>query len=210
MPSPAARKHLTIVEPYAVNARLADLHLDYELVCEAVRRGDIDRRSVPIFGYEGHREYAAGSRALSTICELGGKTDGGWERKDYLKIPVAMSFDGRVAVHATAGSEGAGKVDGDPTNSSLKGPHSTRASSGQIVLVDEVPPDFFWLFTRRDPEGLWAELFRPLMDGSGYAFDYIERILFGNIDPGSAPLKKSLPEIPASPVVEIAAIRDAS
>jgi hypothetical protein len=188
---------------YAVKERLLGLHLTVDLVAEAVKRGDTERASAPVFGYEGHPEYNAGSRALSTICELGGQTDGAWKRDNYLKIPVAISSDHRVAIHATAGSEGTGQVDGDPRNKSLKGPYSTVASKAQQSLIpDEPAPLFFWLFTRRDPFGLWAELFAPVMDDSGYAIGYTERVLLPNLDSDGG-ARRQLPEAAPTPIVNV-------
>ena len=59
----------------------------------AAQRGDTARANVPIFGFEGHDEYAAASTARSTICELGGQTDGGWmprnlDRRVEALVPV--------------------------------------------------------------------------------------------------------------------------
>jgi hypothetical protein len=203
MPQPSYRHGRVYSEPYEVAARLADLHLTVDLVSEAVVRGDVERANAPVFGYEGHPEYNAGSRVLSTICEEGGRTDGAWRRENYLKIPVAVSGDNKVAIHATAGSNGTGQRDGDPTNNSLKGPHSVKASSAQLAMVpDEPPPDFYFLLTRRDSEGLWAELFRPIMDPSGYAVGYVERVLFGSMDHEGSRLR-DVPAVPPMGVVPV-------
>lgn len=193
-----------VAAAHEVDARLEELQLTREIIVEATWRGDVARRSAPPLGFKGHPEYAAGSEALNAICDLGGRTDGAWGRDDYLKIPVAMSFDRRVMISPTPGSEGTGQINGDPTNLAPKGPHSVRASATQPTLVEEVPPDFYWHFTLSDEHGLWVELFSPVMDLSGHAIDYVERIIIGNVDPGLGG-RGQLPAIPPSPIVDISA-----
>lgn len=212
MPTPRRHTRQVVVDPYEVDVRLADLHLHRDLIGEAARRADNDARSIPPYGYKGQANYDAGSRAVSTIIEEGGTTDGGWSREDYLKIPVAMSADGRVAIHATAGSDGTGREDGDPRNLSLKGPHSIEATRPrQRSLDDELPPpDFYWMFMRRDDDGLWVELFSPLLDESGYTYGFVERIIIGNVDSGPRVRQSDLPAIPKAPEIDVRALRGAS
>lgn len=42
------------VEPYEVDRHLAELHLTHALLIKAAWEGDVDRRSVPAFAYDGH------------------------------------------------------------------------------------------------------------------------------------------------------------
>ncbi len=187
---------------YEVDQRLDELGLSRPFLVRCAAQGDVDRRNVPVFGFDGHPEYAANSRILSALCEYGGETDGGWRRGNFHRIPVAMNANDTVAIHATAGTAGTGKVEGDPHNRSLKGPWSQRAANPQPTLgpdVDEMPPDFYWFFTNRDNDGLWAELYQPILGDQGVCIDFTERIILGNIGGPTDPIRQTNPADPIRP-----------
>jgi len=194
---------------YEVDVKLASMDLTITLLARCAEQGDIDRRSVPVFGYDGHDEYAAGSRIRSTLCEYGGETDGGWHAGNRHKVPVAFNHNKTIAIHPTAGTEGTGKVEGDPYNKSLKGPYSTKAARAQtqLELDDDVPVDFWWFFTRRDEAGLWAELFNPIIEEDGYASGFVERVILGNL--GTTPIGGREPLPKPSPAHDISVPRRA-
>lgn len=189
-------------EDYEVAARLAALGLTSSFLARCAAEGDIDRRSAPPFGFEGHPEYNAGSRIISAMCEYGGETDGAWRRGNLHRIQVVFNYDESVAIHPTSGTEGTGQRDGDPHNRSLKGPYSARAASRPLTLgveFDVRPPDFYWFFTRRDDLGLWAELYQPVVAADGTCTDFAERILLGNIAGPTQPVRRAQPDDPISP-----------
>ena len=187
---------------YEVDVKLAGMDLTFDLLARCAEQGDIDRRSTPIYGYDGHEEYAAGSRIRSALCEYGGETDGGWHSGNRFKVPVAYNHNKTIAIHPTAGTDGTGKVDGDPYNKSLKGPYSTKAATAQTELdLDDMPVNFWWFFTRRDEHGLWAELFNPILKDDGYASGYVERVVLGNF--GTAPIGGREPLPKPSPAPDI-------
>lgn len=199
-PQPRRRIYETA---YEVDKRLHQLHMTRAWVVEAAVRADVDRASAPIYGFDGHPEYAAGSRALSTLIEEGGTTDGGWSFDRYDKIPVAISSDRRVAIHPTGGTEGTGKADGEPTNRSQKGPRTVRVANAAQESLDlgDIPhlTHFLFLFTYVDDEGLWCELYDPLLDDDGYVMDFRERIIIGRID--AAPRSRKALPLPAPDAV---------
>lgn len=192
-------------ETYEVDKRLYDLHLSRDLVVEAAQRGDVDRSNAPIFGFDGHPEYAAASRILSTLCEEGGTTDGGWQRDYHAGIPVARSFDSLVLICPTGGTEGTGQVDGEPRNRSEKGPRTAAVAAANRLFdpseLDEAV-QFLWLFTYHDGETLWCELFAPILDETGFVLDWIERIVIGKVDPAPRD-RETVPPIPSDPEVEV-------
>lgn len=179
------------VDRSEIEERLSELELTFELIARAAFEGDVDRKSVPPYGYAGQAEYDAHSRARSVLCEHGGETDGGWHAGYHHNIQVAFNHSETIAIHATAGTAGTGKPDGEPHNGSLKGPWSRRASreSAQLELDVEEPVDFWWLFTYHDDHGLWSELYAPIIEDGGRASGWTERIILGNLGPGMAPVR---------------------
>jgi hypothetical protein len=202
--------HLIHREPYAVDHRLAQLGLTRALLALAAERGHLDRLLVPPYGFPGQDEYDAASRALSTIIEQGGATGAGWHRGALSKIPVALNADRSIAVTCTPGAEGTGRVDGEPRNKALKGP-ATKAVSKSVAQMsldmddpDNLPVDFWFYFTRFDADGLWAELYSPVMGDDGYAIDFHERVLLGRISGGDDPAQRRVPEASSPPDISIA------
>ncbi|MEM9034357.1 MAG: hypothetical protein AAGD18_07175 [Actinomycetota bacterium] len=143
----------------------------------------------------------------STLCERGGETDGGWHKGNHLGIPVAFNHDESIAIHATAGTAGTGQADGEPHNGSLKGPHSRRAASeaheGRLFSDDDKPVDFWWFFTHRDEDGLWAELYAPVFEAGGIATGWAERVILGNLGPGMEPSLREPQSPQDAPDIEI-------
>lgn len=202
-----------IADPYDVDVRLARLGLSADFLILCADRGDLARRSIPPFGFNGQAEYDAASQVLSTICEEGGTTDGGWHRGSHLGIPVAFNYDETIAITPTAGDVGTGRPDGNPVNASLKGPSSRKASSPlaqgafDFQDPDNQPVDFWWFFTRRDPEGLWAEMFAPIFDKGGTASGYTERVVIGQIGPMTDPSRLHVPPAGPTPSIDITVLR---
>lgn len=200
---PAPKHGRIYVDTYDVDVRLAQMGLTRGFLTKCARRGDIERRSAPAYGYEGHAEYAAGSEMRHAMCALGGETEGGWHAGYRFGIPVAFNHSETIAIHATAGTTGTGRPDGDPHNKSLKGPCSAKASSPASFLDDldddDQLVDFFWFFTMRDDEGLWAELYEPILDESGQWLGYNSRIILGNVADDGDPMPMRKPEGLAPP-----------
>ena len=198
-----AQARIILSHNFDVDARLSELDLTREFLIKCAHAGDIDRRSTPAFGYAGHPEYASGSRTRSAMVEYGGETPGGWQPDTLLGIPTAINTSATVAIHPTAGSSGTGRVDGNPFNKSLKGPHSIQASSAPPTLgpdVDVQPVSFYWLCSHRDDEGLWVELYQPIVGSRGRCVGCFERILLGNVGgpSGGVPTRRT-PAQPISP-----------
>ncbi len=179
---------------YEVDERLLQLGMTRDFAITCAFQGDLERRSTPAFAFDGHDEYVANSWIRHAMCEHGGETDGGWHPGHHHGIPVAFNHNHTIAINPTAGSEGTGQPHGAPVNRSSKGPWTRKAAEESAATplflpeeFDQVPVDFWWFFTRRDDDGLWAELFAPVIEDGGHASGWTERVLFGNIGGNGGP-----------------------
>ena len=190
------------IDPYEVDARLAELAVQRTWLEEAALQGELQRRLTSPLEFDGAPAYKAASMGLRVIREL--SIGAGWHPERYMSIPVAFNNDETVAISVTEGDEYVGVLgERDPSTKAIKGPNTAKVVDDNRLF--EFPPVSFWYFLTYSDERqtLRAELSSPAIEEGGRVSQWLERILLGSITGTAvaAPLTDTMP--PAAPAPEV-------
>jgi len=133
-----------VVEPYDVEARLAELGLTPEILRHAVRAGMLERLACSEYDPTSARGYELWRVANRTLRELtiqGANPE--WRKVDERNQPLIVNPLRRVAVTASSGNDqtGNGNVERPPTSKNPKGQVTSELviANEQAILFPENP-----------------------------------------------------------------------
>ncbi len=200
-------------QPAEVSDRLALLGLEEGAIAEVVKRGYVQFASCT----PNHPPLYPGFSAWATmVCALRECLLPAWERCDDNNYSLVVNAEGSVAIAVATGDSDTGRVDGEPTTKSSKGPATTEAvTSNQTqlelplifppVLVRACPADnaerrMTWILLAHRAAGeVRCELSLPTSMGSDGRVDgWRERIILKSIqtDPEAFEVTPPAPLLP--------------
>jgi hypothetical protein len=200
-------------------SRLAELGLREEQLLEAVRRGQSARANCTLnhpLLYHGISAWAETINALRQVL-----LPDGWKRSENGNLPLTVNKTGNLAITVSTGDEATGRLDGNLSTKSSKGPRTADAvtvNAAQTTLFGDIrlrPEDLkdkggmmTWiLLFHRDNETheVRSELSRPTnMNAEGYVDEWAERIILCSTPIGGDGIKVPT-DVPQTPnvVVEV-------
>lgn len=122
----------THTNPEDVASRLAQLGLEEAPLAEVIRRGYLQFISCT----PNHPPLYPGFSAWATmVCALREYLLPAWERSDENNYSLVVNADGTLAIAVATGDEDTGRIDGEPSTKSSKGPSTAEAvTSNQTQL----------------------------------------------------------------------------
>jgi hypothetical protein len=199
-----------ISEPIERRNRLAELGLDEEDLQQCVFRGqsayaDCTPNHPPIF-----KGMCAWGETTCAVREY--LLPKGWRRLDDGNLPTTVNKNGTITIMVSTGDEDTGRIEGNPSTKSSKGPRTAEAIAsnlvdtlfGDIRKIANQPDDratFMLLFHRDEiSDEVRSELSSPLKinEDDGRIDEWKERIILGAIpfSGGTRSLTDSGPQTP--------------
>lgn len=194
-------------EPLAVDARLAELQLDRQILIDALLQANMYRVRLTNHHPLLYRYSVLTNEAVAALRD--GLIPRGWEKRDEGHYELVVNLELKLGIAVASGDERTGDKDRTPSNKSEKGPrtasavrHNQNADLFPETLSaetnDELHFDTWILLHRLCDNEIRLELSRP----NGYdvterfVTSWSERIILGTIplDDNHEPL--TMPQIP--------------
>jgi hypothetical protein len=196
----------TIESGSQVEARLAELGLDYTLLIEALRQANLYRARLTAHHPRLYRYQVMSAETVAALRDL--LIPRGWDKLDEGNYELTVNEDHSLAVAVASGDEGTGNSKRTPSNKSPKGRHTVEAvaANRQADLFAELLPpttpkiekaDTWVLLHNVKSDRIEAELSRPNeIDEDGKIVSWSERILLGAIPLDGETVTINPPQLP--------------
>jgi hypothetical protein len=203
-----------------VNVRLAELGLNREVLIDALRQGELQRRLASHLDPPAAPGFNAWSRSTRALREnLGGQ---GWTPSDR-GLSTVVNPDNTMAIAVTTGNESTGQpdMDADASPKYPRGPATVEAvrANNQLELFDsgdyanaseseDSQPQTWFLMFHSTVDGIWAELSCPDgMSADGRVESWSERIVLGRDEGDGDALRASRPDEEPSGEPDVQVVR---
>jgi hypothetical protein len=181
-------------ETYDVDRRLAELDLKRDVLIDALRQGEFQRRNASPLDPPISIGITAWGRTTRALRE--GLVPLGWTPNDRFNLSTVLSPNGRVAIAVASGDEDTGDTspEAQPRTRYRRGATYKRAleRNEQLEMFPETNSErdplanatVTWILLRYSTDNaVFAELSRPLRLGDGDRItEWAERIVLGEIE----------------------------